>query len=165
MSEILTERGALYEREPLRDPQQIRLVQLMEDHRRIVADIRALKEQMRTGVCERCGKPFIRQRPTKRYCSQKCTVLSAPSHKNVQYDLAQIGAHMNLIEATGLMTAASLEVLRVLVDKKNAMVVSDLVGISKQRVGQIATKAQRIVRMLTQMRAALAAESPEQVVG
>src|SRR5687768_2579821 len=141
-------------REAYANPIQRRVSELKEQRRGIDAELRQLRERLRVGVCELCGKEFVRARVTKRYCSQNCTIKASPS-RATSYDLPAIAQNIDLLEASGFMTPRSMEVIRVLADKRNTHSVSDLIGVSHQRVSQIASKATRIVKMLHRLKAAM----------
>lgn len=165
MEAIVAEPRMVYRRTDYTDPLQIRCADLMEQRRKIDAELRELKVKMRVGVCERCGKEFTRARVTKRYCSQRCCILgggAASGRPPVVYDLPAITENIDLLEASGLMTRRSMEILRVLADKRNTHSVADLIGVSHQRVSQIAARASKVVKTLTVMRIAVLREAAQQ---
>lgn len=154
MSLDTVERGVLYDRTPVSNPLMQRVMVLKTERRRIDAELRELKERMRVGICERCGKSFVRARYTKRYCSQKCTIQAAPCN-SMSYSLDLITEHIDALEACAVMTPRSIEVLRILVDKRRTHAVADLITISHQRVSQIAAKATKAIHLMLRMRDAM----------
>jgi hypothetical protein len=144
-----------WERSPVTNPLQIRFSQLTEDRRRIDAELRELRHKMRVGVCEVCGKEFTRARVTKRYCSMACGNKAAPSRRDISYDLVGIASNIEALEVSGMLTPSAMEVLRVLANRRNTHSVADLVGVSHQRVSQIAAKATKVLRTIQRIKAAV----------
>lgn len=145
------------ERVPYIDPLQQRWVALRDQQRQIVVELREVTRQMRIGKCDVCGKEFTRQRPTKRYCSMRCTSRAAPS-SNGTIDIPLIIEHWTLLEASGLLNDESMRVLRALVyNNANFEAAAGMIGVSRQRGHQIAIRATQHMRIVLAVRNAVIA--------
>lgn len=151
-------------RDDVASPLQQRYVALQKQQREIVAEMRDLKRRMRIGLCEICGKEFVRERVTRRYCGQSCTMKAMWMRRHgaiVDNDAAvQIREALPLLRAGRLMTVQSLEIVTRIVDGQwSHMVAAENVGISKQRVSQVMGKAAQLAKLALAMKAAVLSQA------
>lgn len=145
------------ERTPYVDPLQQRWIALRDQQRQVVAELREVTRQMRIGKCDVCGKEFTRLRPTKRYCSMRCTQRAAPSNKGT-IDIPLIREHWTLLEASGLLNSESMRVLSAIVyDNAQFDKAAGMIGVSRQRGHQIAIRATQQMRIVLAVRNAVIA--------
>lgn len=145
-------------REPFIDERQQRIAALFRQQREIVAEIRRLKSEMKEGICDECGKPFYRIRVTKRHCSQACNhqAWMMRERKNGSVNYKIIEEALPMLKAACLMTPRCFEILDTLIAvSHNQNRAAEEIGITHQRVQQIAMRATKLGRAALLMKAAM----------
>jgi hypothetical protein len=150
----------LQERPEAVDDQIRRYQELKRQRISIDNELRALVAQMRHGVCEVCGNPFTRLRPTKKTCSQQCNIKAYQRRLDKEkrgFDRDLIRAALPAIEAAHLLTPRALNVVRDFVDGNDSpttIKTGEQFGISHQRVSQLLARANKLAKMVSLVQAA-----------
>jgi hypothetical protein len=142
------------------DPLMRRYREVNAEIRRLRGELRDLKQQMLTGVCEVCGARFTRQRPTKRYCSNAC-VISAYNARTIEgaANMALIREMWPLVKASGQLTPRNIVLVQeVVLGRMSGSSASDHFSVSRQRIDQVLSRAAKVAKLVKTMRVALAAE-------
>ena len=136
---------------PSVDPIQQRYRDVMLRKQRIHGELQAvlkeereLKALLRQGTCELCGAPFQRVRPTKRFCTMKCTMQASAHRRDVSYNVPMMKRQMRFLEL--MMTPTNVTILRALIGGETTYSVARMHEVSHQRISQIASRATRLAK-------------------
>ncbi len=129
------------------DPKQMRYRELQRQQRELIAEMRRLKDEMRTGTCEVCGKPFVRTRITKKHCSQTCTIRAYGGRVH-SADLELIRWAFPKMKAAALLTARNVELVERVIAAGSQISVAEDVGVSRQRINQVLVKAHKVAKLV-----------------
>jgi hypothetical protein len=136
-------------------PLQRRYREIAAEIRQLRKEQREIKDQMQSGICETCGEPFVRNRVTKRFCSQACIVKEYTARTpDGRLNLSLVREMWPLLVQSGQLTPRTVTVLNELVNgRKDAAELADHFDISRQRIDQMMGRAAKVAKLLRGLQA------------